>query len=300
MGKPYLITESVGFDKPSRVRRDETTGEIVIEGVRYLGRLSKNKDEEGVQNEYPLKSRQEAEKHYEGLDSYVNHAPREKPERGYEEKIGTLLGPFKHEEDGSYANLHLNPKHPLAEQVAWDAEHRPARVGLSHSAFGVGGKVREGRRPITITGAKSVDIVASPATSTSLFESERPMADPAAAPEATPAPDNGHLLTESAKKIEALEAERAELQARLDEAAAREAEAAKRAERDALIAESEIPASKISDELRTALYEASDESAKALLATLKAAVFHETPESAAAAVAESDKHNPDAFKAWIG
>ncbi len=306
MGNPQLFLESSKLNKPSRVRRDETTGEIVIEGVRYLGSLSRNVDEEGVSNEYPLKSRKEAQNFYENLDIYLNHTRQLGQERGYEEKMGKLRGPFRHEEEASFANLHLNPKHPLSEQVAWDAEHSPSSVGLSHSAYGVGGKVKEGKRPIKITGAKSVDIVASPATSTTLFESEKPMADAdVKAPEADPKPaDNGHLVTESAKKIEALESEKkgladrlASLELKLSEAEKREAEAQKRQERDALIAEHALT-EHADDDFRKALYEASDESAKSIVLKLKAAVFHETPESVTSTLDESETNYAEALETW--
>ena len=34
---------------------------------------------------------------------------------------------------GLRADLHFNPKHALAEQLCWDAEHAPENVGLSHN-----------------------------------------------------------------------------------------------------------------------------------------------------------------------
>ena len=35
--------------------------------------------------------------------------------------------------DGLFADFHFNPKHALAEQLLWDAEHAPENVGFSHN-----------------------------------------------------------------------------------------------------------------------------------------------------------------------
>ena len=35
--------------------------------------------------------------------------------------------------EGLFADFHFNPKHALAEQLLWDAEHAPENVGFSHN-----------------------------------------------------------------------------------------------------------------------------------------------------------------------
>ena len=305
MGK-FSITESVGFDKPARVSRNETTGEIVIEGVKYLGAESVNVNEDGSNNHYPLEGRQSSEHLYEGASIYLDHPDRSTPgaERSYAEKLGRLRGPFRHVEEGSHANLHLNPRHPLAEQIAWDAEHSPDSLGLSHNAQGTG-EVAEGQtgRQITVTRVRSVDLVAAAATTSSLFESEAPMADTetpevveAAEVEAVeaeaPTPDVVDEPHPSAAQIKALEAKIEAL----------EAEAAVTANwiaRETLIAESNLPKSVLSEVFVEQVISAKDEeTAKALLEDRRRVAFHQDPESGVAAPAPKQSE-PSAFDAWI-
>ena len=51
------------------------------------------------------------------------------------------VGPARGE--GLFADFHFNPKHALAEQLLWDAEHAPENVGFSHN---VEARVRAPRR----------------------------------------------------------------------------------------------------------------------------------------------------------
>ena len=72
---------------------------------------------------------------------------------------------------GLFADFHFNPKHALAEQLVWDAEHAPENVGFSHNVEAR--TVRRGERIVVeaITRVQSVDLVADPATTRGLFES---------------------------------------------------------------------------------------------------------------------------------
>ncbi len=65
----------------------------------------------------------------------------------------------------------FNPKHALAEQLIWDAEHAPENVGFSHNVEAR--TVRQGDKIVVeaITRVQSVDLVADPATTRGLFES---------------------------------------------------------------------------------------------------------------------------------
>ena len=71
------------------------------------------------------------------------------------------------------ADLHANPKHPLFESIAWDAENG-SPVGLSHDVEAVvkWDEQRKCNVVESITRVCSVDIVHSPATTSSMFESE--------------------------------------------------------------------------------------------------------------------------------
>jgi hypothetical protein len=66
--------------------------------------------------------------------------------------------------------LHYNPKHTLAEQLAWDAQHAPENVGLSHNVEARTSRQQGGTLVEAILKVQSVDLVADPATTRSLYE----------------------------------------------------------------------------------------------------------------------------------
>ena len=87
----------------------------VIRGVKILGLESRNGRSylpAAVAAAMPL---------YEGAKVNVNHNKAGNP-RPYQDRIGTMKG-IVAKPDGLYADFHFNPKHPLAEQLCWDAEH---------------------------------------------------------------------------------------------------------------------------------------------------------------------------------
>jgi hypothetical protein len=136
----------------------------VIRGVKILGLVSKNG------REYLPEALRKAVTLYEGRAVNVDHAARD-GRRSYRDRIGRLSA-VEQRADGLYGDLHFNPKHALAEQLAWDAGNAPENVGLSHDA--VGRTVRRGGKTIVeeIESVRSVDLVADPATTGGLFESE--------------------------------------------------------------------------------------------------------------------------------
>src|SRR5690606_22792672 len=90
--------------------------------------------------------------------------------RDYRDRIGVIRNVNALPEAGLFADFHFNPKHPLAEQLAWDARHAPENVGFSHN---VEAKVaRRGQEWIVeeIRKVQGVDLVADPATTRGLFE----------------------------------------------------------------------------------------------------------------------------------
>jgi len=134
----------------------------VIRGVKILGLESKNN------RHYEPAAIREAKGLYEGRAVNVDHAEGSEP-RSYRDRIGRL-SEVESREDGLYGNLQINPSHPLAEQLFWDAEHSPENVGLSHDATGKT-KRRGGKTVVeSITSVRSVDLVAEPATTAGLFE----------------------------------------------------------------------------------------------------------------------------------
>lgn len=174
----HEIRELLEFTKPSKVETLEN-GTVVLRRVKYLGARSSNVNADGTQNVYPLAMRKASEKLYEGAKLFADHPDRAKPhaERKLAEQIGRLRGPFEHLEEGSYADAYLNPKHPLAESIAFSAQHSPDDLGLSHNAQGRG-KV-QGKDCVieAATRVRSVDFVCAAATTRGLFEShqEEPM-----------------------------------------------------------------------------------------------------------------------------
>jgi hypothetical protein len=165
------LRELIEFAAPSKVERLES-GAIVLRRVKYLGARSANVNPDGTHNAYTLEARKGSQRLYEGAKLFADHPERTNPnrERGLKEQLGRLRGPFTHEADGSYADAHLNPKHPLAEAIAWSAEHSPDDLGLSHNAQGRG-RVQGGDCLIEeITRVRSVDFVCAAATTKGLYE----------------------------------------------------------------------------------------------------------------------------------
>jgi hypothetical protein len=151
------------------MRVDRQAG--VIRGVKILGLQSRNGRQylpEALAKAVPL---------YEGAKVNVNH-PKGSPlsPRDYQDRIGVIRGAVLKPGEGLFGDLHFNPKHVLAEQLAWDAEHAPENVGFSHNV-----QARTSRRDDCllveeITRVQSVDLVADPATTRGLYEQNQPAA----------------------------------------------------------------------------------------------------------------------------
>ena len=138
--------------------------EGVIEGVKILGPISQNG------NLYPEATIRAAVHLYEGAKVNVDH-PLGHPlkSRSYSDRLGELKN-VRQQADGLYGDLHYNPKHPIAEQLAWDAQHAPGNLGLSHNVL-VRKRYANGETTVEhIAQVVSVDLVADPATTRGLFE----------------------------------------------------------------------------------------------------------------------------------
>jgi hypothetical protein len=151
----------------------------LIRGVKILGLESRNG------RSYLPEALESAAALYDGAKVNVNHpraaaaAPRD-----YQDRLGSIREVVFRPGEGLYADLQYNPKHALAEQLAWDAEHAPENVGFSHNVEARTSR-REGRTVVeSILKVQSVDLVADPATTSGLFE--------AAAEEAATPPDLEH------------------------------------------------------------------------------------------------------------
>lgn len=190
------------------LRVDRAAG--VLRGVKLIGLESLNG------RRYRPEALSAAVALYEGAKVNVNH-PKEGPlaPRDYRDRLGVIREVEFRVEEGLFGNLHFNPKHAVAEQLAWDAEHNPRNVGFSHNVLAR--LTREGAQSLVeaITHVQSVDLVADPASTRGLFEELSEEAKPQAASAALGA-ESGLLVQEAVARGDRLEAE-------LKEALAREA-----------------------------------------------------------------------------
>ncbi len=147
------------------MRVDRQAG--VIRGVKILGLESRNG------RTYLPEALSGATGLYEEVKVNVNHAKGNPGgPRDYQDRIGVIRNVAVRAGEGLFADFHFNPKHSLAEQLAWDAEHAPENVGFSHNVQAQ--TRRHGERVVVeaITRVQSVDLVADPATTRGLFESK--------------------------------------------------------------------------------------------------------------------------------
>ncbi len=220
------------------MRVDRQAG--VIRGIKVLGLESRNG------RTYLPEALAQAAPLYEDAKVNVNH-PKGNPggPRDYQDRIGTIRHVIVHGGEGLFGDFYFNPKHALAEQLTWDAEHAPENVGFSHNVEARVG--RRGDRVVVeaITRVQSVDLVADPATTRGLFESATNAAPPAAAaPVAQPATvddpkRNDPELVESVGRLQAAEISR--LQQEVDRLTALEAIRQKGSLARQLLAEFNLP-----------------------------------------------------------
>ncbi|HZZ74193.1 MAG TPA: hypothetical protein VFE24_18300 [Pirellulales bacterium] len=162
------------------VRVDRAAG--VLRGIKILGLQSRNG------RRYLPDALAQAVALYEGAKVNVNH-PKGSPSgpRDYQDRIGVIRRAAWRTDSGLFGDLHFNPKHALAEQLIWDAEHAPENVGFSHNVEARTSKQGNHVLVEEILRVQSVDLVADPATTRGLFEgapepcAPPPLPSPAAA-----------------------------------------------------------------------------------------------------------------------
>ncbi|TWU30206.1 hypothetical protein [Bythopirellula polymerisocia] len=187
------------------LRVDPTVG--VLTGVKLIGLSSRNG------RQYRELALSQAVSLYEEARVNVNH-PKEGPlaPRDYQDRIGIIRGVEFRAGEGLFGNLHFNPRHALAEQLVWDAEHNPRNVGFSHNVQARVTRTDGGLVVEEITRVQSVDLVADPATTEGLFEQQE------ADSEGTPAKFQWDALT-----LETLRLHRPDLLAEIEEPTVAEA-----------------------------------------------------------------------------
>ncbi len=146
-----------------QMRIDRAAG--ILRGVKILGLESRNN------RSYLPETLAQAVPLYEGAKVNVNH-PKGSPQgpRDYQDRIGAIRSVQLRSGEGLFADFHFNPRHVLAEQLLWDAEHAPEKVGFSHNVEAR--TARRGEQVVVeaILRVQSVDLVADPATTRGLFE----------------------------------------------------------------------------------------------------------------------------------
>jgi hypothetical protein len=151
-----------------KMRVDRTSG--VLLGVKILGLKSRNG------RSYSPDALKAAVALYEHAKVNVNH-PKGHPSapRDYQDRLGRIRNVEFREGEGLFGALIFNPKHPIADQLLWDAEYAPENVGFSHNVEAR--TVKNGEEVVVeaITRVQSVDLVADPATTRGLFESHEPI-----------------------------------------------------------------------------------------------------------------------------
>lgn len=255
-----------------------TAEEGVIRGVKILGLASKNG------REYLPAAVSEARALYEGAKVNVNHTKTGAEPRDYRDRLGTIKN-VRETQGGLYADLHYNPKNPVAEQLAWDAAHAPENVGFSHVVDAQTAR-RGGRLVVeSIKRVQSVDLVADPATTQGLFEHHAEEANVSLTIESLKA-DHPQLIEALRAEVAAesqetnLREQVAALTAELAEHRAKAAAAALDAEIDALFAEHALPEFARTDQLRGTLRESRDAASRGALVQSIATVVAEAAQDA--------------------
>jgi len=146
------------------VRIDREAG--VIFDVKIIGCESRNG------RHYPNETLRQAIPLYENSKVNLDHPEGDpRKSRSYHARFGMIRNVHLRENEGLYADFWFNPKHSIAEQLLWDAEHAPDNVGFSHNVEAVVKRQQSSALVEKIVAVRSVDLVADPATTQGLFES---------------------------------------------------------------------------------------------------------------------------------
>src|SRR6516162_178144 len=129
------ILEYVEGTPQGRIDRSKAA----IFGVKVLGEQSANPPPHN--NTYPVAVRRASVKLFENARVFVDHPGRADAgqTRPYQDAMGVIRN-VREVGDGLRGDWLFPPKHPLAENVLWDAEH--ASGGLAFSINATAGRIR--------------------------------------------------------------------------------------------------------------------------------------------------------------
>jgi len=188
-GQGLDLREATAFGTGPKVDRSRN----LITGVKVLGLQS------GNGNDYAPAVLEKALPLFESCKVNLDHPLRggKKEDRKVAERWGKLTSP-RVAPDGLYGDLLYNPHHPLTESILWWAENMPDCLGLSQYGRGTGRRKDDGRWQVeSIDSVQSVDLVADPATTKSLFESQEPDMPDATDGAAMAAPDHEAQMSDA-------------------------------------------------------------------------------------------------------
>lgn len=205
--KPQTFVEFTS-SRPSAIDAEGA----VVRGVKILGYESSNG------RSYDKAAVSRARGMYEGRSVYFDHSANPAASRSMNEKAGVIRN-VAERDDGLYGDLHLLKTHPNTARVLEAAQTMPEAFGLSHNVDGRSVK-KNGRNVVEeILKVRSVDVVAEPATTRGLFESQDGTLPAEADPAESGANMTGHkTMSEEIKEaVESATAKYAEQVARLTE-----------------------------------------------------------------------------------
>lgn len=123
---------------------------------------------------YPIAVLEAAIPLYEKAACYVNHPASADDMRDVRDHVGRFVN-VRLAEDGLYGDLEYLAESPYAKTLIETAERMPEQIGCSHNADGEVEPGPDGLVVTRINEVRSVDIVATPATTNGLFEARKRM-----------------------------------------------------------------------------------------------------------------------------
>ena len=155
-----LVEQASLAERPARIDREGG----VLRGIRLLNPRSRNG------RRYLPEAIAAARGKYEGIKVYYDHAAAPGQSRGIRDQAGWVRHVTRAANGGLEGDLHFFKSDPLSAKVLEAAERRPEQLGFSHEVEATT-EQRGGETVVTaILEVFSVNLVAEPASTRSLFE----------------------------------------------------------------------------------------------------------------------------------